>query len=193
MPMARLGVLLALSVPGVLTGADPAAEPEFFETKVRPVLVEHCQKCHGDAKGKEPKGGLRVDGRAFLLKGGDNGPALVPGDPGKSKLIEAVRFDNADLQMPPKGKLPPAVIADLTAWVKAGAVWPGAQEQAPVGPAAFDLAKRKAEHWAWKPVGKPAVPAVRDATWPLGAVDRFVLAGLDGKGLRPAAAAERRV
>ena len=101
----------------LLSASAPAADPtpeqaEFFEKKVRPVLVEHCYKCHS-AEAKKPKGGLRVDGRARLLKGGDSGPAVVPGDPEKSRLIEAVRYANPDLQMPPKGKLPDAAIADL--------------------------------------------------------------------------------
>src|SRR4051812_3974822 len=108
MSKARLAaaVLLAAAGAPALWAADPAGSPEFFETKVRPVLLEHCLKCHGDLKGKEPKGGLRADSRAGLLTGGDSGPAIVPGDPVKSKLVEAVRFENPDLQMPPKGKLP---------------------------------------------------------------------------------------
>src|SRR5215207_7329658 len=127
MPTPRLAAaaLLALASTCALPAAEPAGTVEFFEKKVRPILVEHCLKCHGDLKGKEPKGGLRLDSRAAALKGGDSGPAIVPGDADKSKLIEAVRFQNADLQMPPKGKLPDAVIADLAAWVKAGAFWPG--------------------------------------------------------------------
>src|SRR5215213_9060388 len=98
MSKARLAAAVLLAVAGVppLTAAEPAGSPEFFETKVRPVLVEHCLKCHGDTKGKEPKGGLRLDGRESALKGGDNGPALVPGDPDKSRLVEAIRYKNAD-------------------------------------------------------------------------------------------------
>src|SRR6187431_67198 len=100
--------------------ADPPGA-EFFETRVRPVLVENCQKCHG---AKKQEGGLRLDSRAGLLKGGDSGPALVPGDPAKSRLIESVHYKNDDMQMPPKGKLPDAAVKDLEAWVKAGAPWP---------------------------------------------------------------------
>ncbi|HEX5272219.1 MAG TPA: c-type cytochrome domain-containing protein, partial [Gemmataceae bacterium] len=87
-----------------LAGRAPADDAEFFEKKVRPVLAEHCFKCHSD-KGKV-KGGLRLDGRAAILKGGDNGPAIVPGSPETSRLIEAVSYKNAELTMPPKGKLP---------------------------------------------------------------------------------------
>src|SRR5438067_9478825 len=93
-------LLLAICV----RAAEPADSPEFFEKKIRPLLTEHCFKCHGDLKGKEPKGGLRLDSRASMLKGGDNGAAVMPGKPEKSKLVEAVRYQNVDLQMPPKGK-----------------------------------------------------------------------------------------
>src|SRR5262245_25623887 len=92
-------------------------EAEFFEARVRPVLVEHCVGCHGP---EAQKSGLRLDSAAALLKGGDGGPVVVPGDPDNSPLIEAIRHDGAT-KMPPKKKLPPAAIADLTAWVKRGA------------------------------------------------------------------------
>src|SRR5215210_7842530 len=105
MPAARALLVLVL-VAAPLRAADPTPDQaEFFEAKVRPVLVAHCYPCHS-ADAKKLKGGLRVDGRSLLLTGGDGGPALVPGDPEKSKLIEAVRYKNPDLQMPPKGRLP---------------------------------------------------------------------------------------
>src|SRR5262249_38822300 len=140
MPAARVAIaLVVLAAP--LRAADPTPEQaEFFEAKVRPVLAEHCYSCHS-AGAKKLKGGLRVDGRALLLTGGDGGPSLVPGDTGKSKLIEAVRYKNPDLQMPPKGKLPDAAVRDLEAWVKAGAPWPN-DAATKVTKSAFDLAKR---------------------------------------------------
>jgi hypothetical protein len=180
-------LLLVALVPVAAAAAEPTPEQaEFFETKVRPVLVEHCYKCHSADTKKQPKGGLRVDGRALLLQGGDGGPAVVPGDPGKSKLIEAVRYGNPDLQMPPKAKLPAAVVADLEKWVKDGAPWPGDAAAASVKKSEFDLQKRKAEHWAWRPVRPQAPPAVKDAGWPTDPVDRFILARLEAKGLKPA-------
>ena len=186
-------LLLAMTGTACLSAAEPAGTVEFFEKKIRPVLVEHCLKCHGDLKGKEPKGGLRLDSRATALKGGDNGPAIVPGEPDKSKLVEAIRFQNADLQMPPKGKLPEALIADLVAWVRAGAVWPGETGAPVTSGGGFDLAKRKQSHWAWQPIKPTPPPPVRDAAWPSTPVDRFILAKLEEKGIRPAAPAERRV
>src|SRR5438046_4697646 len=90
-------------------------DAEVIEKKIRPVHVEHCNECHSkDAK--KLKGGLRVDGRSQLLKGGDNGPVLLPGDAAKSKLLHAVKYAYVDLQMPPKGKLPANAIADLETW-----------------------------------------------------------------------------
>lgn len=161
---------------------------DFFETKIRPVLVEHCYKCHSAQPGKEPKGGLRVDSRAALLLGGDNGPAIVPGDPNKGKFIEALRYTNTDLQMPPKGKLSEQVVADFVTWVKNGADWPNDTGTATAS-SGIDVAKRKREHWAWKPLTQPARPNVTDAQWALQPSDAFILAKLEAKGLKPAPSA----
>ena len=187
MPVARwcfAAILLIAS-----TAANAAEPAEFFEQKIRPLLVTHCVKCHGDdkaTKGKEPKGGLRTDGRAALLKGGDNGPAVVPGDPAKSKLIEAIRYANTDMQMPPSGRLPDGAIRDLEQWVKDGAVWPN-DTSAVETKNGFDLAKRKAEHWAWKPVQNPAAPTNAGST----PVDRFLVDKLNRANLTPAPAASK--
>jgi hypothetical protein len=179
-----------------LVQAAPAAEPsaeqtEFFEKKVRPVLAESCFKCHSDKV--KVRGGLRLDSRAAILKGGDNGPAIVPGSPEKSRLIEAVSYKNSELTMPPKGKLPGPVLADLSAWVKMGAPWPNdGGDTGTAKTSSFDLAGRKRAHWCWQPVRPQTAPAVKDAAWPRGPVDRFILAKLEEKGLHPAAPADRR-
>jgi cytochrome c553 len=182
-------VLLVLSL---LASGRAAAGPadEFFERRVRPVLVKRCYSCHS-ATAKKLRGGLRVDSRAALLAGGDSGPAVVPGAPEKSKLIEAVLYTNVDMQMPPRGKLAAAEIADLAAWVKAGAAWPGAAAAAAGASTGFDLQKRKREHWAWKPVAPAPPPAVHDARWARTPIDRFLLARLEGSGLAPAKPAGR--
>jgi len=153
---------------------------ELFETRVRPVLVAHCLPCH-DAK--KSRGGLRLDSREALLRGGDTGPAVVPGNAAASKLISAIQYNNVDLQMPPRGKLSEQQIADLTRWVNEGAVYPGATE----GPAAqkFDLQQRKKAHWAWQPLADPPVPRVADAAWPRDPLDAFILAKLEAAQLRP--------
>ena len=175
---------VAIVIVFVVTGGvvARAAEPDagsdaFFENSVRPVLAERCFKCHAETSEKV-KGGLKLDSREAMLKGGESGPSVVPGKPEESRLIVAVGYKDPDLQMPPKSRLPADQVAALTAWVKAGAPWPKGAGRAPVASvdkAAFDLAKRKAGHWAWRPVTPHKPPAVRDETWPADPVDRFVL------------------
>jgi hypothetical protein len=188
--------MLALASPISPARAEQAKpdQIEFFEKKVRPILVQHCYGCHS-ARAKKLKGELRLDGRAAALKGGENGPALVPGHPEKSRLIEAVRYKDVDLQMPPAGKLPDAVIADLAAWIKMGAPWPSDNNpkvNAEPIKSDFDLQKRKRAHWSWKPIRSPRPPPVKDMSWPRTLADRFILARLEEKGLQPAPAADRR-
>jgi hypothetical protein len=185
-----LVLLLGAATPTHGGDADPAGL-EFFEKKVRPVLAGYCFKCHSSRAAKV-RGGLLLDSRAAILKGGDNGPALVPGQLDKSRLIEAVRYQNVELRMPPKGKLPPAAIAALETWVKQGAPWPREDGPRAVVKDNFDLQQRKRAHWAWRPVRSPPVPAVKDASWPADAVDRFLLARLEDRGLVPAEPADRR-
>jgi mono/diheme cytochrome c family protein len=181
-------IAIVLAVDVAARAADPAAV-EFFEKRIRPILVENCVGCHGPEK---QKGGLRLDSAAVAMKGGDSGPVIVAGEPDKSRLVDAVGYRNIDLQMPPKGKLTNANIADLSEWVRRGAAWPA--EPVAKTPAAdgFDLAARKRVHWAWKRVRAVSPPAVRDERWPNGPIDRFVLAGLEANGLRPAPGADRR-
>jgi hypothetical protein len=172
--------------------AQDAVSAEFFEKKVRPVLVEHCYKCHS-ADAKKLKGGLRLDSRDGLLRGGDTGPAIVPGNPEKSRLVEAINYKNVDLQMPPKGKLPDAVIADLTDWVKRGAAWPNEQKPtAAAGKDGIDIQERKKNHWAWQPIKVSPAPIVKHVLWPQSPIDAFLLARMEAKGLKPAGPADRR-
>jgi hypothetical protein len=189
-----LGCFLALGVLGSARAADavPPEAVEFFEKKVRPVLAEHCYRCHS-VTARKLKGGLRLDSRTTVLRGGDSGPALMPGHPEQSRLIQAVGYHNVDLRMPPRGKLPASAIADLTTWVKMGAPWPNepAGADATTGPT-FDLQGRRRAHWSWRPVRAPDPPAVRDAAWPRTAADRFILKKLEDHGLTPAPPADRR-
>jgi cytochrome c553 len=184
-------LLLQTLVLAALTVQEDAAGIEFFEKKVRPVLVDRCYSCHSSTATKL-KGGLRLDTLEAALKGGDTGPALIPGKPEKSLLVEAVAYGNVDLRMPPKGKLPAAQIADLTEWVKRGAAWPkgAAATGAKIEP--FDLAKRRGEHWAWAPLRREPSPAVKNAAWAKRPLDRYLLAKLEANGLEPAAAADPR-
>src|SRR5438105_3718201 len=140
--------LLLLAAPSFAVAQTPDREGiEFFETKIRPVLVEHCFKCH---TGKKAKADLWLDSRAAMLKGTDNGPAVVPGAPDKSLLVKAIRYEDANLRMPPPGKLPAGVIADFTEWIRRGAPWP-TEGKSVVAVKDFDLQAR-ARHWSLQPL-----------------------------------------
>jgi mono/diheme cytochrome c family protein len=170
-----------------------AAEPidnDYFEKKVRPILVANCVSCHGE---KKQKGELRLDAKAAFAKGGESGPAVVPGDPAKSRLVAAIRYDD-DTKMPPKGKLSDADIAVLTEWVKGGAPWPDDGTVAKGPDKTFDLRARASAHWSFQPIRRPAVPELADTT-PAAAneIDRFLLAKLGPAGLTFAPPADRGV
>jgi hypothetical protein len=162
---------------------------EFFEKKIRPILADNCFKCHSTAQKK--KGGLLLDSRATALKGGDTGPAVVPGDPAASLLIKAIRSDDPDVKMPRGGKLSEEQIADLTLWITMGATWPDAKAVKLVATKTFDL-KERSRHWSLQPVQRPPLPKVGNAVWCLSPIDRFILAKLEGNGLKPAPSADRR-
>ena len=185
------GVVVTLGLASCAFGAErPSPEKlEFFEKHVRPVLVEHCYSCHS-AESKQIKAGLRVDHRQGLLVGGDSGESLVPGDADASLLIEAIRYES--YEMPPKGKLLDSEIRAMEKWVNEGAAWPDekvAEENADEN--AFDLEKRKAEHWVWQPLSNPKPPVVADASWPSSDLDRFVLAKLEAEKLSPSAPTDK--
>ena len=190
-----LFLILALMLAVAVRAAEVATAPEgieFFEKKIRPLLVERCYKCHSAASEKL-KGGLRLDSREGMIRGGETRSALIPGDPEKSLLVEAIGYENNELQMPPKKRLAQEEVADLVAWVKMGAPWPkGAEPQAGTKVSTFDLEKRRQEHWSWKPIVAIEPPSVKDAKWPVGAVDRFVVSKLNASNLKPAPPADKR-
>jgi hypothetical protein len=162
----------------------------FFESKVRPVLIKRCYDCHSTEK--KTKGGLALDTRAGWQHGGDNGPAIVPGDLTKSLVIKAVRYLDKDFAMPPKSRLPADEVAILEEWVKRGAPDPRTDDAAKAAKPkrSIDLeAGRK--FWAFQPVANPTAPAVKDSVWPKDTVDRFLLAKIEAKGLKPAGDADR--
>lgn len=167
----------------------------FFESKIRPLLVQHCYKCHSEAEG-ERKGGLLLDRQSGWLDGGDSGQAIVPGDVEGSPFIHAIRYSDEDMQMPPKYQLDAGVVALLEQWVKMGA--PGPKQD--MGETAFSklgdqdvLFEKARAHWAFQPVKAVEPPASGDAAWDAHPVDRFVRAKLKEKGLEPSPPADAAV
>ena len=190
-PLLRIILLVAPLVAGRVAPAGEAGV-DASPTTIRLLLSSRCGKCHDEGLAK---GGLSLASAAGLLAGGDSGPAIVPGRPEESLLIAAVGYADDRVQMPPDGKLSEAEIASLTAWVKQSAVWPDGE--APVGPASGRPTARKITevdraHWAFQPVRDGEPPGVADEGWPHGAIDRFILAGLEAAGLSPCEPADKR-
>lgn len=175
------GAVLCVSA---VRAAEPAqwdaAQIDWFEKHVRPILATHCLGCHGPQK---QMNGLRLDSREALLAGGDSGPALVPGAPDDSLLIQAVRREG-DLHMPPDEPLAAEAVAALVEWIRQGAPWPATSADATVSD--------WQSHWAFQPISDPSLPEVNRSEWCRTSIDRFVLADLEAAGLVPSAPAEKR-
>jgi mono/diheme cytochrome c family protein/cytochrome c553 len=194
--MRCLTAVLAIiaAAPSIHAQTPGASSAEFFETKIRPVLANSCYSCHTSSA----LGGLRLDSREAMLKGGGRGAALVPGDPGKSWLIRAVRQTDPALKMPMGGKLSDAEIEDLASWVESGAVWPAAKTTA--GSAVkesnagdkYVISPERKNFWSLVPLTAPQVPAVKEVKWTKTAIDKFVLARLEKDGMKPVRAASKR-
>ncbi|MCH2573013.1 MAG: hypothetical protein MK103_16760, partial [Planctomycetes bacterium] len=168
-------IIFLFVMTGLLTAQEnvPARQPiEFFESRVRPVLAEHCYSCHSQ-NSDEIKGSLQLDTRAGVLKGGSRGPVLVAGDPENSLLIQSIRHQ--DLKMPPGKSLTDNQISDIAKWVAMGAPYPPSR----VAEAPQD------RHWSFEPIRDPLIPTVQDAMWPLVSFDAFLLARLEQAGLQP--------
>ncbi len=179
--------LSVLAAVGVRAAEPTKAQIDFFESRIRPVLANNCYKCHSTSAEKV-KAGLLLDSRDALLKGGDSGPAIVPGDAEKSLLIKAVRYTDPDLQMPPKDKkLTDQQISDLVAWVKMGAPDPRVATAAQK-----DWKDPNAKHWAWQPIKKYDAQFVKSSAWCQTPIDHFVAAKLEEKGMTPSPLADRQ-
>jgi hypothetical protein len=170
-----------------VTGAQAA---DVFETKIRPLLAANCFACHSESA----MAGLRVDSREGLLRGGETGAAIVPGNPDESTLIKVLQHADGYPKMPRgRAKLQQADIDLLVEWIRGGASWPSSGEAAPA-PVASHEKPVTAEHrgyWAYQPIAKTTVPAVQNAAWATTDIDRFVLARLEREGLKPVAAADK--
>ncbi len=188
-------VLLMLVVfasrPSALLAQEKKPTPaaiQFFETKVRPVLVENCFECHA---GKKQKGGLHLDSLAAMLEGGDTEPAIVPGHPEKSLLIKAINYDGK-LKMPKTKKLKRDEIDALTQWIKMGAPWPDSGKSTIPRKGEYTISDKDRAHWAYQPVKRPAIPEVKNKAWVRNPIDAFILAKLEAKGLAPAPPASKQ-
>ncbi|WP_437222869.1 DUF1553 domain-containing protein [Planctomicrobium sp. SH661] len=186
--LTRIYGLILFTVVGRITSAESPTPEEirFFENKVRPLLAEHCFKCHG---AEQQKGGLRLDSRSQMLLGGESGPAIEPGNANNSLLLEAVRYDS--FQMPPGGKLPEAQLQILADWITAGAPWPGDEGQIATRVEGKQFTDEDRAWWAFQPVRKPDVPSVQNETWGRNEIDAFIAQGLENQGLTAAPEADR--
>jgi len=191
-----VGVAVAFHVflPRVRAGENGAsADSTFFEMRIRPLLAEHCYSCHGEEK---QKGHLRLDSRAAMLKGGESGPAIVPGQPGQSRLMEAVRYQNPDLQMPPKKRLTDRQVSDLSRWIASNAPWPAhdAARAAATTKTPAEITAQERAWWSFQPIRRPPVPAPRGGQQKFGSspIDAFIAEALRQKGLSPNPPASRR-
>jgi hypothetical protein len=187
-------VWLALTVRGFAATQLNREESDFFEKEIRPLLEERCLECHSQKSGKT-KGDLSLDSRESLLRGGESGPAAVPGNPENSRIIIAVRRHDTDLQMPPKNPLTAPQVAALTEWVRRGLPDPrnttATKDPPTVKTAGMTLEEGRA-FWSFKPVVKPVPPAVRRKDWIQTPVDAFILARLEQENLPPADTADKR-
>lgn len=187
---------LCIAIP-VVCAADDAGQdlqptPEqltFVRSKVLPLLESRCFECHRDSK--EIKGGLHLGSRKSMLRGGESGPAVVPGKPDESLIVEAIRYES--FEMPPRSRMPAQEIDIIVRWIKEGAIWPADLESEPAAADhnEFPIEERRRSHWAWQPIQSPDLPQVAHSDWGSNAIDAFVLKKLEKANLRPAPDADR--
>ena len=181
--------LIGMAGLAVISACGASNDPiDFFKARIRPILANRCYACHLDGR----MGGLQLDSREHVLKGGNSGPAVLPGDPDQSLLIRAVSQTHEKLKMPPQGKLTDEQIADLRTWVAAGVHWDEGAPSAGPQPHEYVITAAQRKFWAFQQVRKPAIPTVKDERWARTSIDRFILAGLESRGLKPVHAAGKR-
>jgi len=188
-PAASAPVVTKVSAPSAPHAQGAMSDADFFENNVRPILANNCASCHGEST----SGGLKLDSREAMLKGGEHGAAVVPGDPSKSLIITAVH-QNTALKMPKGGKLNEQEVADLTQWVKQGAVWPKSAPGTTFSPSVKTgiITEKQRAFWSFQPIKVAPVPAVKDAHWAKTSIDKYALAKMEQAGLKPSAQADRR-
>ncbi|MFV0444116.1 MAG: PSD1 and planctomycete cytochrome C domain-containing protein [Planctomycetaceae bacterium] len=193
--MRALLICLSLGLSLAASAAEPPKFPadqlEFFEKQVRPLLAEHCHKCHGP---DQQKGNLRLDSRAAAIQGGDSGPAIDLDTPTQSELLSAISYDPSGYQMPPDGKLSAEQIEVLSRWVELGAPWPAEfpEHASDAGQSWEQTFNERRLHWSFLPLTRPSVPTVSDPSWCRTPIDRFILSQLEAAQLPHAGEADRR-
>lgn len=189
MKLLRQVVLVSIATASVASAQGlPGSAPDFFEEKIRPVLVKNCYSCHTTSQ----MSGLRVDSAEGMAKGGKRGAAVVPGNPGASLLLQAIKQTDS-LKMPVGSKLTDAEIADFTAWIEAGAAWPkAASTLSAAGDGKYVIYPEQKQFWSLVTLRQPKLPAVKDAKWPKTDIDRFILERLEKEDLKPNKPASRR-
>ena len=178
---------VALQIPSLLSGSDDDGI-EFFEKRIRPVLVKQCYSCHGPEV-RDPFGELRVDSRDSLLRGGARGPAVIPGRADSSLLFQAISYQRKELQMPPTGRLSDAELEDFQHWIEIGAPDPREDQRGSAGQK-IDLEKGR-RFWCFRPVQDHDLPEVKDEEWVRSPLDHFILARLESGAMAPAHEAEK--
>lgn len=183
----RLGVMTLCLLGSSLGRCEGTEEKQrsFFESRIRPVLHEHCYSCHSTAA-KSIRGGLLLDSREGIRRGGDTGPSVVPGNTAESLIVEAMRHET--FEMPPKEKLPAAVIEDFQTWIEDGAFDPRTADVETATARVDPIASR--DHWAFQPIDGSKSPTNDDA-WIRNPIDAFVFSKLTEQGWRPAVSADK--
>jgi mono/diheme cytochrome c family protein len=177
-------IICSLVLGGEALAADDAASVAFFESRIRPILADYCYECHSVETGKS-KGGLLLDSREAIRAGGDSGPAIVPGDPAKSLLLTAIKHSDPDLEMPPKkAKLSAAIIADIEAWVKSGAVDPRERAGKTADRPPVDIESGR-KFWSYRKPVEPKRPVTKKSAWAVRELDHFILEKLEDRGMTP--------
>ncbi len=164
-----------------VTNPLSAQQSDLFESHVRPTLVAHCIKCHGDTK---QEGGLRLTKMEELLRGGESGPAIVPGNLNESLLLESLRYES--FEMPPSGQLKDDIVEGIAKWIEAGSPWPQGLVLKPT----VTITDEDRDWWCYQPIGDPVVPDVDDNGWCRNEIDRFVFDRLNREGLSPSEEAD---
>src|SRR4030095_4958699 len=182
-------VICGLALNASVFAADDPDDVAFFESEIRPVVAEHCYECHSVETGKS-KGGLLLDSREAIRAGGDDGPAVVPGDPSKSLLLSAIKHSDPDLEMPPKkAKLSDAIIADMETWIKKGAGDPRESGSKTANPPSVDVESGR-KFWSYRKPVEPNRPETKKPEWAVRDLDYFVLEKLEDRGMSPSPDAE---